>query len=72
MAFTQDGSRLAIAFYYLRDPKDTSYSSRVNLLDPRSPYDEKYFDIESSSHAIVFSRIAHFWLILAVKIIFVF
>jgi hypothetical protein len=38
MAFTQDGSRLAIASYYLRDPKDTSYSSRVILLDPQSPY----------------------------------
>jgi len=55
LAITQDGTKLAIEHYYLKNPTDARYSLRFVIFNTLPPYDKKYLEIESSSRAAVFS-----------------
>jgi len=55
LALTQDGSKLAVEHSYLINPTDRRYSARMLIFNTQPPYDKKYFDVEASSRAAVFS-----------------
>lgn len=55
LGITDDGSKLATEYYYLRNPSDQLYSTTTMTLNTTAPYEKQHFDIESTSRAVAFS-----------------
>lgn len=55
IALTNDGSKLALEYYYLKNPTDELFSIRTMIMDTSGSFERKFIDIESSSRAVAFS-----------------